>query len=344
MAMTKGRINRAGKIHFSDAALAIWEEGLNSSMTWNQKTAWERQFKRDVFARIVQTLHRLGWTTQVGTYIFTGNDARYCTKGDLQADLKISGRHIELDFFQNVNAPERPDHGGRYQYDQEKHMPYLLRIEMERTRRRIREYLLNVFTGYEFEPPKADRRTGATAIEIIEQKYRDNRHFGPEHISDYHRRAADGGRIEHGARVWFTDYKGRILAGTAYTNGGMWLVVTGRYDFHNKSNSEIYTRRPDNLRIKRNASLRRTRLERELAKATEAMKFERAAVLRDILFPGGPELFVVWHKEHKAYHCAGFSGYTADKIKAGRFTADEVRAWRHEPNEVIALIGEREAA
>ena len=120
--------------------------------------------------------------------------------------------------------------------------------------------------------------------------------------------------------------------------------VPATVDLNNKSQCENFTRRPENLRIKRNASLRRKRLERELAKATEGMKFERAAVLRDILFPGNPELFVVWHKEHKAYHCAGFSGYTADTIKAGRFTADEVRAWRHEPNEVIALIGEGEAA
>ncbi|PKV48012.1 hypothetical protein CLU92_5489 [Janthinobacterium sp. 61] len=33
-------------------------------------------------------------------------------------------------------------------------MPYLVRIEMERSRRRIRDYLLNVMTGYEFEQPK----------------------------------------------------------------------------------------------------------------------------------------------------------------------------------------------
>ncbi|AZD65984.1 hypothetical protein SAMN04489802_4410 [Pseudomonas chlororaphis] len=38
-----------------------------------------------------------------------------------------------------------------YQSDKEKHIPYLMRQEMEHTRRRIRTYLCNVFSGYYFD-------------------------------------------------------------------------------------------------------------------------------------------------------------------------------------------------
>lgn len=297
-----GRMDRDGTVVFHDASIHIWEEGLRAARDaggWDGEKRWEQQFKRDVFARIVQTLNRLGWSVGPGVHIFTGNNARYCRKGDLQADLRLFGRHIELEFFQNVNAPDRPDHDGRYQRDQERHMPYLMRIEMERTRRRIRDYLCNVFTGYVFKPVATSRSTGAAALELIEQSYRESSHFKGDltkyTISDYNNRSADNGVVEHGARVWFADRKGRIVTGTAYYNiNNMWWVVTGRYDHTNVASFELYMQLPDNARVKRNGPLRRRRLEAELASAIGAMKFERAELLRDLLFPDNPELFNVW--------------------------------------------------
>lgn len=350
MTMTKGRIERAGRISFSDATLWVREEGVHSRV-WSEQKALERQFKRDVFTRIVQTLNRLGWTVGPNTHIFTSNDNRYARKGDLRADLKMSGGIIELEMFQNVNAPERPDHGGRYEFNKERLMPYVMRLEMERTRRRIRDYLCNVFTGYEFD---ADRRgicrkpLEQTAMERIQEHYAESWHFKGDltkyTISSYNNRGIDG-VIEHGAKVWTTDRKGRIVAGTAYYNiNNMWWVHLGKYDYTNVASFEIYTKCPDNLRIKRNAGLRRKRLERELHKATEMMNFERAAALRDVLFPGAPALFVVWHKDHKAFHSPGFCGYTTDKSKAGRFTAEEVRNWDTGPNQVMPAAATAEAA
>lgn len=348
MTITKGRIERTGRIAFHDAGLFVREDGVHSR-NWNEQKQLERQFKKDVFTRIVQTLRRLGWTVGPNTHIFTGPDNRYARKGDLRADLKMSGGRIEFDMFQNVNAPERPDHGGRYEFNQEALMPYLIRIEMERTRRRIRDYLCGVFTGYEFD---ADKRSiyrkplEQTALERIHERYAESWHFKgdwPGYLEkngsmEYNRESADGVRIEHGQRVWFADRKGRIVEGTAYYNiNNMWWVVMGKYDYTNEACFKLYAKCPENKRIKRNARLRRNRLERELAKAVELMNFERAAILRDIAFPGNPQLFNVWHDEHKLYHCAGFCGYTSEQAKAGQFTADEVRGWTAPPNKVIAI-------
>ncbi|PVY81088.1 UvrB/UvrC motif-containing protein [Cupriavidus alkaliphilus] len=351
MTMTKGRIERAATIRFGDASLAVCEDGPGRRLDWEAAKAWERQFKRDVFHRIVQTLNRLGWTVGPNTHIFTDNNNRYCRKGDLRADLKMSGRSITFDMFQNVNAPTRPDHGGRYEHNQERLMPYVMRLEMERTRRRIRDYLRNVFTGYTFDAECRSiyrKALELTAMEQIQRHYAESSHFKGDltkyRISDYNNRGIDG-VIEHGAQVWTIDRKGRIVAGTAYYNiNNMWWVRLGEYDYTNVASFEIYTKCPENVRLKRNAGLRRKSLERQLNTAIEKMNFERAAKLRDVLFPGSPQLYAVWHDDHQRYHCAGFCGYTSDKSKAGRFTADEVRGWNSAPNRVIALAAMQEAA
>ncbi len=358
MTMTKGRIDRAGKVVFSDASLSVWEEGISATRAaggYDGERAWERQFKRDVFARIVQQLNRLGWTcvmpeekvTHYGPWFALRH--RFCQKGDLKGDLSISGRCIEFEMFQSVNCPTRPDHEGRYESDKERVMPYLLRIEMERTRRRIRDYLCNVFTGYSFDEKRTSiwrKPLEMTALQRIQEKYAESWHFKgdwADYLSknkymDNNRRSADGVLLEHGQRVYFFDYYGRIATGTAmYNINNMWWVVTGKYDFNNVACFHIYARCPENPRIKRNADRRRKKLESMLANAVKAMQFERAALLRDLIFPKGKPLFVVYHEEHGAYHRAGFRGYAKDLSDAGKFTADELKSWNVAPNRIVPL-------
>jgi hypothetical protein len=351
MAQVKGRVPRAGTIAFGDASLSIYEDGFTRSAgNYQAELAWERQYKREVFARIVNTLNRLGWTCttpqdKIDRYgLPFARNHRYCVKGDLQADLDVSGRCINLDMFQNVNAPDRPDHGGRYQDKKEHHMPYVMRLEMERTRRRIRDYLLNVLTDYAFKPSDPVLGVnGATALEVAAHRRRTTGHYVAEldRARIGNRRegfSADGVALENGMLVYAIDRAGRVICGTAfYSLGGNWQIVTGRYHVVYLYHNEIFVRCPEHPRIKRNREQRRRRLEGELATAIKAMRFERAAVLRDILFPGNPALYTVWNSEHQVYHRTGFRGYTRDQSEAGKFTADEVRGWDRAPNQVIAL-------
>lgn len=360
MSLTIGRINRAGTITFGDATLSIYEEGISAARAsggYAAEKAWCRQFKREVFARILQTLNRLGWACSMPEISehdvkhYGGNVARWsaeskrlCRKGDLYADLGVSGRCIGLEFFQSVNAPDRPDHGGRYQGDKEKHMPYVMRLEMERARRRIRDYLLNVLTDYEFMPsaPKLGIN-GATAIEVAAHARRTSCHYvkalDRANISNKEQGfSADGVALESGSKVFAFDSAGRVICGTAfYSLNGNWQIVTGRYGLTYAWHTGVYAECPGDPRVKRNSDQRRRRLEGELAKAIKEMNFERAAVLRDILFPGRPALFAIWNAQHSLYHRAGTRGYTSDLSEAGKFTADEVRGWDCAPNKVIAL-------
>lgn len=347
MSMTKGRIERAGVINFGDASLSIYEDGISAARAaggWAAEKAWGRQFKHEVFARIVQTLRRLGWTVGLGVHIWTGVDARHARKGDLQLDLRISGRCIELQMFQAVNCPTRPDNDGRYEHAKESLMPYVMRLEMERTRRRIRDYLVNVLSGYEFKLPKPVMGVrGATAMECAAYHRRTTGHYvaalDRAQISNSNQGfTADGVALENGSRVYAIDHSGRVICGTAYYSlNGNWQIVTGRYGLAYVWHTEVYANCPGDPRVKRNSRQRRRRLEGELATAAKAMNFERAAVLRDILFPGKPALFAIWNEQHSLYHRAGACGYTSDLSEAGEFTADEVRGWDCAPNKVIPL-------
>ncbi len=353
MSLTIGRIERTGRVNFGDASLSIWEEGISSARAvGGHKGAqkWEQEFKRDVFARIVQTLRRLGWACVVpDEYIKQyslsfARDRRSCTKGDLKGWLEISGRCIRFETWQSINTPTRPDHGGKYESNKEGVMPYLLRLEMERTRRRIRDYLCNVFTEYKFEPPAPKLGiNGVTALEYAAHSRRTSGHYVAEldraRISNTSQGfSADGFPLENGTMVYAEDYHGRVICGAAfYSLNGNWQVVTGRYNVTYAWHTAIWVNCPGDPRIKRNARQRRKRLESELSKAVAAMNFERASILRDILFPGGPAIFNVWHGEHQLYHCAEFCGYTSDQSKAGKFTADEVRGWDCAPNKVMPM-------
>lgn len=55
-------INRTGVVSFGDASLAIWEDPKGPIQICGD---WELQFKRDVFAHIVQQLNRIGWKCEI---------------------------------------------------------------------------------------------------------------------------------------------------------------------------------------------------------------------------------------------------------------------------------------
>jgi len=349
MLTPKGHVNRAGIVSFGDASLSVWEEGIADARKaggYAGEKAWGLAFKRQVFARIVQTLNRLGWTCVVPQdYVkqYGRSFAEYrreCSKGDLKGWLDLSGRTIKFEMWQGINCPTRPDHGGRYESNKEACMPYVLRLEMERTRRRIRDYLCAVFSGYEFDSEKRSiyrKPLQFTAMERIHQHYAESSHFrgdmadylkrnGYDRLPGYNAKSADVQVLEHGQRVWTTDHKGRWVEGTAlYNINNMWWVVLGRYDYTNKACFDLRATPPENPRVKQNESQRRKRLEGLLADATKAMNFERAAVLRDILWPKPEPLFYIMKGD--AYFAPNYCGYRDNPIDAGKYTEAELRPY-----------------
>lgn len=277
--LTIGRIDRTGEVHQGDASISVWEEGIcvaRAAGGYEGAQRWERQFKRDVFARIVQTLRRIGWTVgpwdETEHYKAIALNHRSCSKGELKGELALCGRHIEFKMWQGVNTPTRPDHGGKYEWNKEACAPYLLRLEMQRTRNRIREYLCNVFTGYTCAQPRdCGQRLDARS---------------DKELSSWRRADADGNTLSHGAVRWCRDRKGRLIRGRVYGGiNGMWTLVygPGRGDQTTHSARQYFGYQPGMPRRSVDPGVRAKRLKAELEKAIKAENFERAVVLRDVI-------------------------------------------------------------
>jgi hypothetical protein len=314
MSSKPARINRAGSIHFGDARLSIWEEGITDARNaggFKGAQAWELSFKREVFSRIVQTLNRIGWKLKVSTEhqrlygrSFAEN-FRECAKGDLRGELRISGRTISLEMWQGVNTPTRPDHGGRYEPNKEACAPYLLRLEMDRTRNRIRQYLLNVLTGYEFSPekiasPSPDplayfNSTWDSAYERSRGIHRFDRGAdgwpSDKAIECWSRLDKDGAQLRSADVRWLYGRSGRLLRGRVYGGiNGMWMFVygPGKRDYTHEPAGYFFTYKPGLTPRKLvSAYQREQRLKQELEAAVKAMDFQRAHTLKGILFPAG---------------------------------------------------------
>ena len=107
-----------GKIVFHDSSIAIWEENVDETSMTN-----------DVLAPLIRTMRKQGWSVRADKqvkkhYRTLSKKHRYCRKGDLEAKIRLCGRHLEIKLFQNVaNVTNR--NGGEYDFD------ILERIERE---------------------------------------------------------------------------------------------------------------------------------------------------------------------------------------------------------------------
>jgi hypothetical protein len=333
------QIERTGTVHFNDASLNVWESPGGMVMG-----AWENEFKKAVFLRIVQQLNRMGWTCIIPEEMIKrygmsfARSHRYCRHGDVEAELSVSGRHIELKMYQNVQNVDNRN-GGQYCFDKEERMTYQQRLRMHYTRLKLRDYLCSVFSRYTFEPDRHPKvgpgKERVTAMEWMQKAIRATGHYreelGRASISmKSNETARDGGTIKHGATIWYHDWKTqRIFKGTAfYDLNASWFVVSGRYGHSVVQASDIYSSEPLNLRRLVTAGKRRKKIEGLMQRATASMDFERAAKLRDILFPKDEPLFMIWSDKHGGgYFGPNYSGYTTDTVQAGKYTRAELKPY-----------------
>lgn len=364
----KGQIDRTGSVSFGDASISVWEEGIAEARNkggHKGEEQWERSFKCQVFDRVVQTLNRLGWTVTMpdikaydvkhygGTVArWAAERRRECTKGGLAGELTVQGRVVELKMWQTVLPHENPN-GPQYDFEKQKRMPYVVRLEMERTRRRIRDYLCNVFTEYLFEERTPNVKPASMpALEWIASRWAENEHANPDEWEDaarrdveidpYNRKSGDGLKLEHGQRVYTTNYHGRWLVGHAYKDGGMWDVVVSHLSYERKSANELYVNRPPDLRSKHNQRQRRKRLEQEMQKAVKAMNFKRAELLKTILFPSNETLYLIKTKGDSrskgAYFAPDYCGYRNSPVDAGKYTRAELKPYFGDKLETAELV------
>lgn len=272
-----------GNFYIRDSSLDIWvEPDIEGRVT----EEWEKGFIQDVMNPIADILSELNFALQPQTYIFNYPQNKYGRKGDLRLDLLQSGRKIELNFFQDVNAPNRPDNAGRYESDKMKLMPYLMQKEVLRVFKRVAKFL-NENTQITFKKNKNSHvkdwpsMAKLTAYQWVELN-------AGEHDSglahEYNCTSADQQKLSSGDRVYFYDYKGRIRTGIArYNINNMWWVITGKYDFTNQGSYGLYKTCPGDVRIKNNQGARKRALSQKQFDCKMQGNLRRAEQIKGIL-------------------------------------------------------------
>lgn len=259
-----------GTMRFCDASLVI-NVNRPSYKNWSEEEAhWNSQLHIQVFNKVLKELEILGYSIKQQKYIYTYPSHKYCRKGDLRLDVKVEHGSIILNFFQNVNAPNRPERGGRHEHNKQKLMPHLILLEMKRTRNRIKKMIMD---NYDFTFEDDFKRKsrfdivgpeGLTALEWIQEDYKSDGLTLEKIIeshgynSTYNNHSADKKRLNQGQQVWFYDRKKRLNVGKVYyRSNSMWWVVTGKYGYAIESSHSLYVEKPHDVRVKGNLKTRR---------------------------------------------------------------------------------------
>lgn len=263
-------IKFTGTIHYGDSSLIISADRPDFKNWSKEEAHWKSQLHIQIFTLVLKELNHLGFSIKQQNNIFTGPNSKYCRKGDLRLNVIVEYGSIKFDFYQNVNAPNRPDHGGCYEHNQHKLMPYLMLLEMKRTRNRIKKLIMDNYDfSFDENFPKKGfwdcvGPHGITAFEWIQKEYQqdgmtqEKLESSHGYNSSYNNQSADKKRLTQGQIVWFYDRKGRLNFGKAYyRSNSMWWVVTGNYAHVIESSHSLFVEKPHDIREKRNKDVRK---------------------------------------------------------------------------------------
>lgn len=262
-----------GTMRFCDASLAINANRPNYKSWSLEESHWNSQLHIQVFNKVLKELETLGYSIKQQNYIYTYPSHKYCRKGDLRLDVKVDHGNIILNFFQNVNAPNRPERGGRHEHNKQNLMPYLILLEMKRTRNRIKKMIMD---NYDFTFEDDFKRKsrfdivgpeGLTAYEWIQEDYKhegltlEKLEESHGYNSTHNNESADKKRLTQGQQVWFYDCKKRLNIGKAYyRSNSMWWVVTGKYGYAIESSHSLYVEKPHDICEKGNKNIRKQKI------------------------------------------------------------------------------------
>lgn len=316
------------EIRIHDSSISIWQDD-----------ARDASFRTEVYAALIRSMRARDWSVRRDDRIHAHYRSispchRLGARGTLRCAIEISGRMVKIEFW-STTAAQSNRNGRRYDFDKMDRMSHLDSLRVELEFRRLTGWLQTL------APVKVSRSDDRNLppMQFIEKCYAESWHTDkalgrPRCDYDYNRKAKNGALLEHGQTVWLPDRKGRMIRGATFYNiNNMWWVIAGG-KLLNEGSHSLYVKPPADLRTKQNERARRGRLEAELSIAVARMDFQRAGILKHILF-GNEQTFLIWARDHSAYYRSNYSGYTTDRINAGKYTRAEAEAeCRRVPHEL----------
>lgn len=324
--------NQVMTVNISDGELSIWLE--NCDEVFLKKVTLSVCAKLRTFDWAIRTPYGEIDTCSAHGKTFNKQWTERFRKGEhsgLEFESYISGRCLTFSFWENViDHTADNSNGGRYIFNKESKMPYLLRIRTHLVRMQILKHLTKHYDVLIGKNSMEFPHKRQLAFDQVQKRIKSSGHYveelGHASIANSYSKSADGMTIEHGMPVYALDYYGRFIKGVAYYDLNMnWNVITGKYDRTCISNGSIYVNKPKDLRVKQNKRIRRRALENEMGRAIKRMDFDKAKAVKAQLFGDEPLYHVL---KDGLYYRPNGSGYTSDTIDAGKYTESEVKHYR----------------
>jgi hypothetical protein len=290
-----------GEVRVHDAALFVWEEPNYGKRTCGLPDGYKEDFRRTVLHPLIRFMRRRGWYVHrdprvVKHYRCLRQDYRRCWHpGGLQCKLRLSGRTLEIQFYQNRTKPDNPA-GGEYDFHKMERMPYLLRLRTQLEMKMVCTWLMSQFLyGVKPEQQPCDA-FHLTADEWLEQWWVRNRfeQSRPDpatvQVEGYNSKCMDG-VVRNGDKVFFLGsyVKQRWGVGIAEHNiNNMWWIKVGQHSVFNVASHHLSHARPEGSLRGRVISEenRRRRLEDLMLRAAKEQRYLDAERMRVALKAG----------------------------------------------------------
>jgi hypothetical protein len=217
-------------------------------------------------------------------YTSLSQDHHRGVKGHLHVRLSLAGCQLELKFFQELVKENR--HGGEFDFQQRSKMPYLVGKQYELERGKIAALM------HRLGLPELRLDVLLKGIDYIRHRraeleaFQGAGFYDPKRQQDYNRRSASGTLLSDGDRVTFRDeFTGRQWVGIAYANiNSMWWVLLPGGVVRNIGCNRLLMATGDAWPGRTFPQARvEARLRTALRSAVAQQRFERAAVLRDVI-------------------------------------------------------------
>lgn len=252
-----------------------------------------------LYAKVLTWLKDLGFTVTKNPRIeerhpilSPKHDAGHHGELKFQSEYYPAGGKFE--FYQDVVYENR--NGGFYDFDKLEKMPYLIRLRLQLTQRKIRALLLGEGLHeihYKPKSPNPDPLAYFNAKWDMGEMARGEMRFdrGPDgwpsekELQSWSRTDRDGNTVCHGDIRYFRDWKGYLRRARVYGGiNGMWMCIygPGRRDHTHLHVRELFTCSPAQVPRKVHPD-RKNKLERQLRDAVATQNFERDIIVRDLL-------------------------------------------------------------
>ncbi len=290
------------------SSLGVWEEDVDEESFMN------------VYQTIIGHLRSRGFRVIKDPltkkhYKILAPRHHYGVKGLLEADISLSGRHISVEFYQNVVFENAS--GGRYDFNKIEKMPYLIRQSFLLEMGKIIEMLTNTY-GYKLSnnsfghvdqnlcmqkqvrsairglrpsdnPLASFNATWDSSYDISRGTHRFKRDentgwpLRTEIGSENQQLDEDGIEMHPGDIRYFRTGKGHIMRGRIYPNmNGMWCIIYGpsSNDVTYLSHRAFFSDPKVDRKFYTN---RRARLQKLLAESIRDESFEKSIIFRDLI-------------------------------------------------------------